>query len=397
MSRGRRLSPEALVVLLLSGLLAAFATLAVATGSEESSTRGLSSNRSSYSTRPDGLKALYLSLQASGFPVTRHRHPWTSLPARATAVISLPSAFEPTGDEWEKMVEWVRRGGLLVYGRRTTPSSGAEAQTWKALPALLSSGPCLEAPDLGVHEHEAELLAHPHLPAHLRAWESGWPLYGSEERIAVTWRSLGQGTFVEIRAPEVLSNEGIPRWSNLRFVLNLLALRGCHGQPTRSGTGAILFDEYHNGYGTRETRSLWSSLPASTRAGLLQILAAALLLVWVKSRRLAPAQPLPPPPRQRSEYLDSMAGLLERAGAHRLVARMLRRRLVDGLARACGLPAGTELPAILAGLDAALAQRGQAVLARLDTWEAATAPVPDQALRAAREVNRILEEARRTA
>ena len=398
MSRGPRLSPEALVVLLLSGLLAVFATLAVVTGSEGSSSRNASSNRSSYSTRPSGLKALYLTLQASGFPVTRHRLPWTSLPARATVLISLQSAFEPTSDEWEHVVKWVRGGGLLVYGRRAAHSRDTEDRTWKTLPALLSSGPCKEAPELGVHEDEAELLPYPHLPAQLRAWENGWPLYGDEERTAVTWTSLGQGTFVEIRASELLSNEGIARWSNLRFVLNLLTLRGWHGRPTPSGTGTIVFDEYHNGYGSRETRSLWSLLPSTTHAGLLQVLTAALLLIWVKSRRLATARPLPPPPRQRSEYLDSMAELLERAGAHRLVVRMLRRRLVEGLARLHGLPASTvDLDSILAGRDADLTQQVRTVLARLDTWEAGTAPAPDEVLRAARKVNRILEETRRSA
>ena len=395
MSTRSRLSPEILAVLGLSALLAVFATLAVATDSQRESSSGQSSHRSTYHTGPDGLKAVFLTLQAAGFPVARHRHAWTSLPPQATVVLAFPSAFEPAPEEWERMLEWVRDGGLLVYSRRSAPSRQAGEQTWLPLSALVSTGPGYEAPVISVHEHRATLPPSPPLPSSLRLPEEGWPLYGDDTRTAVTWHAIGKGTCVELASPEILSNDGIARRSNLRFVLNLLAQRGWHGEPSRAGSGAILFDEYHNGYGNRETRSLWSALPSSVHAGLLQILAAALLLMWVRSRRLAAARELPPPPRERSEYLESMAGLLERAGARRLVARTLRRQLLEGLAKAAGMPAESLDPAtLLAERDNPLHQRARAVVAHCDVWEAGTRPSSAELLRTAREIRRILQAAR---
>ena len=81
-----------------------------------------------------------------------------------------------------------------------------------------------------------------------------------------------------------------------------------------AGRGLVLFDERLQGYD--ESRSMWSVMPAAVRAALWVVVVAVLIVLVDANVRFAPAIVREPPPdRDSSAYVRSMASLLRRAHA----------------------------------------------------------------------------------
>jgi hypothetical protein len=148
----------------------------------------------------------------------------------------------------------------------------------------------------------------------------------------VSW-SIGDGEVLWWAGSTPLTNAGISRDDNLPFFLNSVA-NWSENQPLH-----IFWDEYFHGQRT----SLWSYVGKTSLAwGVLQlgILAAAVILTF--SRRSGPVYA--PAGRSRLsplEFVDTLGGLYERAGAASSAVSVSYLRLRSLLTRQLGFPSNT--------------------------------------------------------
>jgi len=291
----------------------------------------------------------------------------------------------------------VRGGGLLVYGRRT-PRSRAEDRTCEALPARLSADRARMRPTWASTSTRSTSCPSSTLPfPPPRLGRRNGPCTRNEERTAWPgarsdgapwWRSapradVQRGHHPLVQPPLRAEPPGAARMA-----------RATH--PER--TGAILFDEYHNGYGSRETRPLWTSFPPPPHAGLPAV---------AGGRRWPPGVGEIPsaghgaaaPTRFRGSARSISTpwpGLLERAGA------------TTGGADAAPPPGGRpgaspgppcehhRPPRPAGGTGRRPGAAGPRPAGTPRHVGGGTTPMPDEMLRAAREVHRILEHTRRS-
>lgn len=346
---------EAWILLILTLGLAVF-TVYTASGQGESAGRGdmeVMPRRTTYSAQPGGCKAFYLALQQSGYNTARLRRPWTDPPPASDVLVSLSAENEPSAEEWDALASWVRGGGLLILAPRADGYEPETQRKWSTLATLFDSGLTSGVEFLGVY------AAPPHMrdldvPRKARFIEDAGPVVVAGGRVAASYATLGKGGVLLLDAPEIAANDGIAREGNLRFLLNAI------GPPTRK----VWFDEFH--HGNVEFNGVWSYLPQPVRSGLLMLAVGGLVLLWALSRRLAAPVADRPVPHERSEYVDSMASLLKRAGATALVARLWRKRLRDRLARELGGGAQDDLGALTSPRGETAARHTTDVLARLD-------------------------------
>lgn len=380
-----KITPELLVVLVLVALITAFAIWSAA--GDTGAGFELVPVRTTYSATPGGCKAFYALLERRGLRPARLRQPWGELPAGARILFVLSPTLRPTTEEWDDLRPWIRGGGLLVLSpSQVAPAVPTETPEWVATYPTLPDGMTTGVESLDVYRHPRP-MEYPTLPRPERPWQDPFPLLADGTREAVSYARYGQGGVLLLSGPEAVANEGIARGGNLRFFLNLVG-----GAPA----GTVLFDEYHHGHGYNESQSLWKHLPRDVRLGLVHLGLAGLILMWALSRRGAAPLPLPVPPRERSEYLDSMATLLGRAHATGLVARTRRRRFGDEMGRLLGVPA--EPAAIVRALsarDASLGREAEDVLRRLDAWSTQQRPAASDLLALAEREAKILEATRR--
>jgi hypothetical protein len=341
----------ALGVLVLLGILFSLGR----TAPEDRTTPEVTPLRSTYRTRPSGLRALYLTLQQLGYPARRFHEPLTALEEDGALVIAEP-VQEITPREWEALQEWVERGNLLLLfsdtghlfepgGRyRTfTPTSPANAAPVQPTPA--AAGAAVHVVQTPYHfeeeswsprqgQEESRTGAAPASNAPLRRIFAPRPvvaLYADRTGPVLSLARWGKGVVLLSCSPWSLSNEGIARGNNLTLFLNLLDVYGAGKRRP------IYFDEYHQGHGG--AAGPLSLVAPVARAGLAQIVVALLLLVYAVSRRFGAVVPVETLERRtRAEYLGAMALLFRRARALELVAGKLRDETERELARGLGLP-----------------------------------------------------------
>jgi len=129
---------------------------------------------------------------------------------------------------------------------------------------------------------------------------------GSTGRVVMASRREGDGRLIVLSAPQMISNQGLPKADNWRVILNLLP------EP---GVGVLLFDEYH--HGLVEDGSLWSVIwrrPWGWSAIGTGILG--LAFISLRGRRFGRALAVAQSGRRApAEYVYSMSMLLRR-GRH---------------------------------------------------------------------------------
>jgi hypothetical protein len=140
--------------------------------------------------------------------------------------------------------------------------------------------------------------------------------------LAVVVRA-GRGRAVLLADASPLQNRGLGAADNAAFGLAL------------AGGGTVTFLETIHGYGASTGLA---ALPERARWALLGLVLAGIAFAWSRARRLGSVEederPLPPP---RADYVDALAGALERTGRPAEVARPLRAAARDRLARGAGL------------------------------------------------------------
>jgi hypothetical protein len=107
-----------ILVLLLCGTAAALLSV----GEKQPATEVLKPHRTTYRSKADGLRALYLTLQRLGFATERWRRPLMSFDMPGPGVLVIADPVTPIAEkEWKAIADWVRGGNslLLIADGRT--------------------------------------------------------------------------------------------------------------------------------------------------------------------------------------------------------------------------------------------------------------------------------------
>ncbi|MBN9521426.1 DUF4350 domain-containing protein [bacterium] len=297
----------------------------------------------SYDASQGGFRAAYLLLDGLGYPVERSRRPPAGGDVRWLLFPDKLGAKEATA-----LDDWVRRGGVVLLADDdpevaaklgiTVSVTGFRAP--RPAPSAVQMPPAFRrgeaftavAPDVGhVLAGDAEVSGPPGIDT--------WGTVGG--RPLVTVYARGRGEVWLLHRPDVFANDHLRGEDNA-----VLACRLADAMlAARPGT-RIAFDEYC--HGLRDRPDVMALLFRPPVLGVtLQALALTALVLWHAGVRFGPVRPDPPPARRsKEEFLDALAGLLERNGdradAFRTVRDDLRRRLEAEL----GLPAGTPPEAV---------------------------------------------------
>jgi hypothetical protein len=299
---------------------------------------------SSYSSGPGGARAAYLLLLDLGYEVHRWEEPPAGLEGlNHNAILILADPTEtPAEDEQSALLRFVQGGGHILFCGAALPkffpkadiSTRIAGAKWTEFSPSLPSSYARNADKVII---QPETYWAPSRP------DSGFqqlPLYGEESSTVVVLLRLGEGQVLWWAGATPLSNAGIRQADNLNLFLNSVS------SDSAPKTRVIYWDEYFHG-----ERGSLSSYFQNTPViwGGFQIAVLALALLFTFSRRSGPiAIPAVVSRLSPLEFVNTMAGLYQRAGAAPVAVGVTYRHLRLELAHRLGL--STAIP------DAALAQ-----------------------------------------
>jgi len=359
---------------------------------------------SSYSTAPQGCKALYVVLEELQLPVSRFRKPFQFLGQQHGALIVVDARKIPfTARELAKLEAWVKSGNRFVFfqgslSRVTGKESGKPGREPAATRPRFAARHALERkfglsvktfPDssrstLHVSSRQLDEIAELDVSKQAR-WASapqGWTIpVGDEAGPVVLAKAMGKGEIIAVSDPTLVQNRFIDRAQNVRLVPALLLGKG---RPA-----AILFDEYHHGY--RVSDSLWEYFGSSVFAWIMVqgVVFAALFFYSERAGRTGTYRSLSRRVGRSSlEHIDAMAGVFASCRAGSVALEAVMRRFLTKLAKKTGVPVKSLEQA---GLDDRLF--GKAVAKKVSDL------VNDcnEAIRANDDSNRVVQLARRLA
>ncbi len=311
---------------------------------------------STYSAQSGGAEAAYRLLTKLHYPVRRWENPPTELDAGSENILLiLAEPMQPPSDKERKaLADFVSGGGHVLFTGANIRDYFPEAQ--------ISS----EQPDADFASFS------PNIPSRLtrdaerislRAkayWGKPSPeqleLYGKPGSAAVVSWVKGDGDLVWWAGSTPLTNAGITRDDNLPFFL------GSVGNWRHKASYRIYWDEYFHG----QRSSLWSYVGKTSLAwSVLQVGALALAVFFTFSRRSGPTY-VPAEVSRLSplEFVDTLGGLYERAGAASSALAVSYTKLRTLLTRQLSLPSNSQ--------DAELATAAELRLGWKDSGLAAT-------------------------
>ena len=289
---------------------------------------------SSYAAHPDGARAAFLLLKSLGYAVERSFEPAATIryvPEQTLLVLASPSDA-PSEQDVRALRAFIDRGGrVLATGsgsaaflrgvpRHTSKSAdlrlGRPRRQNRALPSAITAG-----------VESVEMPAAPPLPLS----SPFVVLYGTDEAPAVLAARLGKGEAVWWAGSTPLVNGAIGRPGHVELLVNTL------GPP---GERTIVWDEFYHGH----TRSFWSYL-ANTPFffAILQLSGVAALAFLSLGRRRRPIRrPVIEPRTSPLEFIETMGGLYERAGASAAAVSTVYAHVRRRLLAALGLPPSTD-------------------------------------------------------
>jgi hypothetical protein len=316
---------------------------------------------STFSTRPNGYKALFLLLDELNLPVARLRSRYTRLESTNGVLVVLDPHVVPFSDrEVKSLKKWIRNGNTLIvfhggprirkslkaiWGERAASKKakrGDSKEKKEAKGNSLADKLNLELTRSRKAGRSTVDVSSPRLygvdrlsVSNRTRWKStggGWTtiVRDKEGPIFVT-RKLGKGEVIAVSDASIASNRALPLDQNVRLVPALLLQKG---KPHK-----VLFDEYHHGYSL--AKSFWHYAASSVFGWiLLQILVACTLVLY--SRRAAHAGRFrsltQPTGRSSLEYVHSMANVFESSKAGTVALDAILRRFLTRLSRKAGIP-----------------------------------------------------------
>jgi hypothetical protein len=153
----------------------------------------------------------------------------------------------------------------------------------------------------------------------------------------------GSGKIVYLTDPYIVSNSGLGLVDNARLGINVVA----------SSEGAIVFDEYHQGYGSNKSQLLAYFAGTPVVAIVLQLAVLIGVIFYSQSRRFARALPEDEPNRlSKLEYVAAMAELQQRTKGYDLAIENIYSDFRRRTARSFGVDNHTTTRRELANLIA---------------------------------------------
>ena len=278
-----------------------------------------------YSATKSGARAAYLLLREMHYDARIWEEPPYELPrpAQGKMLILAEPGEIPTGQDRKALHDFVAGGGRVLFcgsnvplyfrEARVAPDNDPQEQKFVArIPGALSRGArtiWMRPEARWRQEHDTQLA-----------------VYGDA---VVMWR-IGAGQVIWWGGASPLTNTGLKRGDNLTFFLNALA-----DWPTGKPL-TIYWDEYFHG----ERTGLISYAERTPLPwGALQVLILACLVIFTFSRRSGPVMaPAVEPRLSPLEFVDTMGGLYERAGASSIPVAVYYQNLRMELARRLNLP-----------------------------------------------------------
>jgi hypothetical protein len=286
---------------------------------------------STYSTQSEGAEAAYVLLSRLHFPVRRWQDAPTELPAadesNVLLILAEPEQF-PSKSEREAIIKFVQDGGHVLFTGSNLASFFPDANiSWvRPDPKWVSFSPNLPS---RLASNASQITIQPK-----GYWgnlnEAQLALYGDAgSRAVVSW-SVGNGEILWWAGSTPLTNAGITQNDNLAFFLNSVS------NWSQGRRYAIYWDEYFHG----QRNSLWSyARKTSITWGLVQIGLIAAVVLLTFGRRSGPVYHQQVISRLSPlEYVDTLGGLYERAGAAPVAVSVSYQRLRYVLSRQLGLP-----------------------------------------------------------
>jgi hypothetical protein len=329
-------------------LLVAGATTVIAPPDEGIGLRG-----SSLSSGSAGAKAGFLLLRQLGYVVQRTFDPMVSLDANpATDILVLMAPQQPPSQlDIAALTQFIERGGVAIIaeGQAWLPSlkrSAVRRSSASTPTAVVASPLALGAPTIRMD----------HITAGGEPQPPFTTIYADGRGAAVVAGRIGKGRVIYWSSALPATNAAVDEPGHVELLVNAI------GPPLDR---RVLWDEHYHGH----RRTAWSYAAGTPLpAALAQLAVIGLAAVLTVSFRRRPLRAVPDPPRTAPlEFVDTMGGLYERAGATTTAVTValahLRRRLIA----VSGLPADADdasLAATAAGRAGLSAESLAALLAR---------------------------------
>ncbi len=289
---------------------------------------------STYSAQSGGAEAAYRLLSKLHYPVRR----WESSPTELGAepeniLLILAEPVQPPSDRERKaLAEFVTEGGHVLFTggkiRDYFPEAEISSQPTDSKFASFSPNiPSRVTRDVAFISVKPKAYWGTLAPAQLE-------LYGkSDSAVVVSWLA-GEGEILWWAGSTPLTNAGITREDNLAFFLSAV------GNWSTNRSYRIYWDEYFHG----QRSSLWSYVGKTSLAwSVFQIGLLALAVLFTFSRRSGPTN-VPTEVSRLSplEFVDTLGGLYERAGAASSALAVSYTKLRTLLVRQLNLPASLQ-------------------------------------------------------
>jgi hypothetical protein len=282
---------------------------------------------STYSSGSGGARAAYLLLQELRYPVSRWERSPTELPSDPEDVVLIIAdpLQTPSREEREALKDFVVEGGQVLFTGARIKSFFPEANVNADMPTLEWKTFSADFPSnytFGASKIVLQTGTTWRAPS-----ASQLALYGeTRSPVVISWR-IGQGRILWWAAATPLTNAGITREGNLNLFLNAMN----SPVPGDQSQMQIYWDEYFHGQRT----SLWSYVRKTPIAwGLLQLAVLGVIVFFTFGRRSGPMM-MPPVVSRLSplEFVDTLGGLYERAGAEPAVVGFVYQRFRATLSR----------------------------------------------------------------
>ena len=351
-------------IILLVGLFVALAAL-IGLGPGRS-TNSLGSNASSHVSQPGGALALHRWLEALGYRVERLEYTAFALDSASDLLVVLGPRERYSDDEAKAVRAWVEAGGTLLVAEerpgRSAPAAPLLAAFNLTVDKAQDGAPITVAPVLQpVLGDPAATRLDVRTASVIGAGAASAALAGTVANPVLVGLRQGEGYIFASSALHPFPNLGLRDHQNAAMLLNLL-------RRVPPG-GRVVFDEIHHGFvGEASLRTLVLGTPWGWAALYGCLVGAGYLALT--GRRFGRPVPLRAETARRSsaEYLESMAGLLRRAGKREHLRDHYRASFKRRLASRYGLSPDLDDTALVAAITQAHPSQAQTVaglLARL--------------------------------
>jgi hypothetical protein len=314
---------------------------------------GLGVRGSSLSSGASGAKAGFLLLRRLGYVVQRTFDPLANLEAnpRTDVLVLMAGQQVPSQLDADALRRFVEAGGVVVV---------AEGRDWlphlRMGPALASSATIPEPIAASPLALGAPSIRMDHLAGAGAPRPPYTTVYADARGTAVAAARIGKGRVVYWASALPVTNAAIDEPGHVELLVNAI------GPPLDR---RVLWDEHYHGY----RRSAWSYASGTPLpAALAQLGVIGLAAILTVSFRRRPLRALPDPPRTAPlEFVDTMAGLYQKAGATATAVTVALAHLRRRLTTAAALPPDADdarLAAAAAPRTALGAEALAALLAR---------------------------------